>query len=566
MGCLRRCAAFLLLAWAAGPALRPALAQDAAASIVDLQADRQSVSLDMASGGHATLTNLNPRIGVWYLLVLQRNGQTRSYHLENPAPRSNEIHMDPQGLLIVGKGQSDRCLLWQNGGGALEAAQRSGEPYAALCEARLYLRNAAIGSYTRLEQATNFLRDHVWGGERIISFVRDQFYQDAFLEHATPSAVAVGGGPGPGEARPQAAQMAARDAGAVEPGDLALDLGRGVRSLVLGQWYPLQGADGIYLSAVQAQAVAPQVEPRLRGRVEDLDGVETSALDYLVAFDLKRFDLGFALGTDHPRLGWSERVLDSMRVAGLPGPDGIDSDAPLARTGMVSPAWSPAVVATFTGGFKREHGAFRYGPLAYRNRGSHYGFIEEGVLFSRLQPGLATLYVLDDGSIGMKTWDAADTPMLPRIRYARQNGVALIDQDPLSGMPQPAPLVSQWGPGNWSGSKDERFRTLRAGVCLSGAPGRKFLVYGYFSSATPRAMARVFQAYGCSYAMHLDMNALEHTYLAVYTQSGQKRLVQHLIQGMEEVDKKGGDRFAPRFLSFPDDRDFFYLMRRGGQP
>ncbi len=565
MGCPRRCAAFLLLAWAAGPALRHALAQDAAASIIDLQAARQSVSLDMPSGGHATLINLNPRIGVWYMLVLQRNGQTRSYHLENPAPRSNEIRLDPQGLLIAGKEQSDRCVLWQNSGGALEAAQRSGEPYAALCGARLYLRNAATGSYTRLEQATNFLRDHVWGGERIISFVRDQFYQDAFLEHATPAA-APGGGSATGEARPQAAQMAAPDAGAVEPGDVALDLGGSVRSLVLGQWYPLQGADGIYLSAVQAQAVAPRVEPRLRGRVEDLDSVEASALDYLVAFDLKRFDLGFALGTDHPRLGWSERVLDSVRVAGLPGPDGIDSDAPLARTGMVSPAWSPTVAATFTGGFKREHGAFRYGPLAYRNRGSHYGFIEEGVLFSRLQPGLATLYVLDDGSIGMKTWEAADAPMLPRIRYARQNGVALIDQDSLSGTPQPAPLVSQWGPGNWSGSKDERFRTLRAGVCLSAAPGRNFLVYGYFSSATPRAMARVFQAYGCSYAMHLDMNALEHTYLAVYTQSGQKRLVQHLIQGMEEVDKKGGDRFAPRFLSFPDDRDFFYLMRRGGQP
>jgi hypothetical protein len=39
-------------------------------------------------------------------------------------------------------------------------------------------------------------------------------------------------------------------------------------------------------------------------------------------------------------------------------------------------------------------------------------------------------------------------------------------------------------------------------------------------------------------------------------------VVEHLIEGMAEVDRKGGDELAPRFLSFPDDRDFFYLTRR----
>ena len=48
----------------------------------------------------------------------------------------------------------------------------------------------------------------------------------------------------------------------------------------------------------------------------------------------------------------------------------------------------------FTGGFKREHGAFRYGDLAQKNHGSHYGFVENGVVFSKLQPGLATIIVL----------------------------------------------------------------------------------------------------------------------------------------------------------------------------
>ncbi len=243
-------------------------------------------------------------------------------------------------------------------------------------------------------------------------------------------------------------------------------------------------------------------------------------MDYLVAFDLAQFELGFELGTDHPRVDWSGRELPQMHDNELPGPDGIGTSLPFARSGMVSPALAGRTVATFAGGFKREHGAFRYGDLARRNHGSHYGFIEQGAVFSKLQPGLATVYVLDDGSVGMKTWTPGDNILLPRLRHARQNGVALLEYGPdgLGGIP--GPLTSQWGAGNWSGSADEKLRTLRAGLCLQATATRRFLIYGYFSTATPSAMVRVFQAYGCRYAMHLDMNALEHTYLALYTRPG----------------------------------------------
>jgi hypothetical protein len=76
-------------------------------------------------------------------------------------------------------------------------------------------------------------------------------------------------------------------------------------------------------------------------------------------------------------------------------------------------------------------------------------------------------------------------------------------------------------------------------------------------------MARVFQAYGCRYAMQLDMNALEHTYLAIYVVRREERVVEHLIEGMAVLDQQSHGELAPRFLSFPDDRDFFYLTRRG---
>ena len=67
-----------------------------------------------------------------------------------------------------------------------------------------------------------------------------------------------------------------------------------------------------------------------------------------------------------------------------------------------------------------------------KNHGSHYGFIENGVVFSKLQPGLATIFVLDDGSVEMKTWTEADNKLLPGIKHARQNGVPVIEFDEAS--------------------------------------------------------------------------------------------------------------------------------------
>jgi hypothetical protein len=75
-------------------------------------------------------------------------------------------------------------------------------------------------------------------------------------------------------------------------------------------------------------------------------------------------------------------------------------------------------------------------------------------------------------------------------------------------------------------------------------------------------MARIFQAYQCKYAFLLDMNALEHTYLAVYRRSGEQLSIDHLIRGMGVVDKSVSGKSVPRFLAYPDNRDFFYITRR----
>jgi hypothetical protein len=75
-------------------------------------------------------------------------------------------------------------------------------------------------------------------------------------------------------------------------------------------------------------------------------------------------------------------------------------------------------------------------------------------------------------------------------------------------------------------------------------------------------MARVFQAYQFRYGMLLDMNALEHTYLALYRRAGSQLFVDHFVSGMSQVENSDSNGPVPRFLGYPDNRDFFYLVRR----
>ena len=549
-------------------------------TIVDLQPFRQTSSIPIkdqrGQEGRATLINLNPRVNEWYLLQVSRPGgaPAETYHLENRNPAAQKLLLDSAyspGLIIQGEQGEFRCELWESKPRQiLKEARASGATYAALCGERLYLLNPAKGHRTRIEVVTDFLRDEVPAGEKIVAFVRDTFFRDAHretgkvVEKPGPKAESqvpdrAEDGPGPALIDPQ------KTGRLLEAPNLGIQVRETDRGgMAPGVWYPARENPGIYAGVMVPEWVRPDILRSYRSLVTKLDNVEAPALVYLVAFDLGQFDLKFSLGTEHPRVNWSDRIPDQMRRDTLPGPDGIGTIAPLVSTGLISPRDAARTAAAFTGGFKRSHGAFKWGELAGKNNGSHYGFIEKGVVFSKLQPGLSTLYRLDDGRADMKTWGEKDSSLLPAVQYARQNGVPIISGlDPAAQMSIPGSLVSRWGEGNWSGSAGEKLRTLRGGAALQEVQGKRFLVYAVFTSATPSAMARVFQAYRCSYAMLLDMNALEHTYLAVYRREGPKLYVQHLVKGMEEVDKTEKGQYIPRFLGYADNRDFFYLLRKG---
>ncbi len=547
-----------------------AAAGNASRTIIDLQPYRQSscVNIRSAEGksGTATLVNLNPSINAWYLLEIAWAGSPEiSYHLENPDPRSRKLVLDEKylsGLTIVEGKQQSRCELW--GANTLNSAKASQRIYAPLCDGRIYLRNPATGHRTSLEAATDFLRAHVWGAEKIISaghILMGEMHRETGEMQADGGAVESRKGEA-GQPRP--AMIDSEYSGRLlAVNNLGIDLGGTDRTgMRPGAWYPAPQNPGVHVSVLRPNLISPAVLASYKTRTNTLDSAEASALSYLIAFDLDRFDLGYALGTDHPRVRWSDHMLAKMRDPALPGPDGIANIAPLIATGLIAPQNAPKTVATFTAGFKREHGAFKYGELALQNYGTHYGFVENGVVFSKLQPVLSTILVLDNGSVAMKTWTEDDNALLPRIRHARQNGVPLVEFDPASKAAIPGAQVKYWGPGNWSGSEDLKLRTMRSGAAIQTNGSKRFLIYAVFPSATPSAMARVFQAYQCDYAMLLDMNALEHTYLALYRRAGSQLLVDHLIKGMAELDKSKSGEVVPRFLGYADNRDFFYLIRR----
>jgi hypothetical protein len=161
-------------------------------------------------------------------------------------------------------------------------------------------------------------------------------------------------------------------------------------------------------------------------------------------------------------------------------------------------------------------------------------------------------------------WLPASNPakaaaLLPRITHARQNCVAIIDGRDSNGFSIPGALVNDWGAGGWSANQDGDFVTLRAGVALQDFNGYRFLLFAYFTGATPNAMARVFQAYCCRYAMLLDMNTPNFCYATLYRRDAEGQIV-----GAEYLhkDMASGHGGSLKFLQTNDTRDFFYVYRK----
>lgn len=533
-----------------------AFREDVPRSVVEFQPFRAELAGQGSDGTTLRLISLNPFVNAWFVLETGSGRDMETWHLENAAPELFTVSLGPDGaaLTIESEAGSVTCTPWIE---ELETARDSGLPYAPICEQHLFLRNPGSGSRTTREAVTEFLRGYVPFGEDLITLIKDTLYEDAYLTSAQEMDEAEAG------SVVAALGHANLSRNPVMRSNLRVDLvGADSTQMEAGAWYAVQNAPGIYASVVQPGMVAQDLL-RVPG-ANGLDGVENGSDVHLWAFDLGRFDLRYEIGTSHPSVGWSPRPSGSGRDYSLPGPDGFDDLDPLNMTGMLNPVFIDRLAGIFAGGFKRDHGAWRLSDFAYTNHGHHYGFVVNGVVLSRLQPGLATIWVLQDGTVQMGTWSEDLDQMLPYIRFARQNGVPLVQRSP-EGQTVPGPMVTNWMGGNWSGSAEAQLRTLRSGVCTRTVEGRQFLFYAVFMSVTPSGMARTFQAYDCDYAMLLDMNSLDLTYSAIYPREpgSAEFTIAHLDRRMSESDARHSDgRPMGRFIEFSDNRDFFYLLRR----
>ena len=290
--------------------------------------------------------------------------------------------------------------------------------------------------------------------------------------------------------------------------DIALK-GVNRKSLPVGQWFPSEHHPDVYASVITLAQVDAELLKSHQDRAKPIwannGAAQQDHLVYLVGFSLDRYTLGWMHGTEHPGVGWSRRY--RLKKDNPRGPEGFSKLRPLEPVGAVSPHDVPFVIGTFSGGFQRRHGAFKRGERAKTLKGHHYGFIEDGVVLSSLQPSLATVVVYMDGLTEVRDWTLADQARLPQIRYARQNGVPLIEEGGPQSVGIPGKLVGDRMQGNWSGSVEKQLMTPRAAGCLVEEGGHRLFVYAYFSGHTPSGMARVLQAYRCDYAIHLDMNS-----------------------------------------------------------
>jgi hypothetical protein len=551
------------------------VAQDVkrAMSIIDLQEWKEQTELNLPSQEQKSvrvrLINLNPKINSSFILELNSGRTVKSFNLVNVNPASQKLVLDQafqRGISIQSEHRVDRCELWDyKGESNLVNLSKSDKPYQSLCNGQLYLLVPVSGRSSTKEVVADFLRRNIWEGDQITTIVKNTFFKDGFLQVPEESRLADASVPavGPPRSGPEPAKINSQDRNILLKAS-ALNLPLKDRSessmLPIAEWFELRSSPGIYVSLMEPGRVSDDIMNKHQQIAGKLDAIERKALVISVAYDLSQYDVGMLLGTEHPSLNWSIRASPSVRPKGWIGPDGFEKRDPVVTPGMVPPHLTTKVVSTFTSGFKRYHSAFRWGKLAQVNRGSHYGFIENGVMHSRLHPGLATLTIDANGLVDMKTWSDADQSLVSELRHARQNGVPIVEWDETTRSGVPGALVANWGQGNWSGSDSKTMRALRAGVCIQESNGRRYLIYGYFTSVTPPAMARVFQSYGCRYAMHMDMNALEHTYLAVYERDGSGSQTFYLDSGMKVLDESGIGIHVPRFVGMPDNRDFFYIV------
>lgn len=566
--------------------VRPPVAM--ADNVVDFQPYRVRSFLANARGDEIGLTNLNPYAGVWYVLDMKIDGHTSKVHLEAAALRGHPedrpaLALYRDGLEVTVPGQPPKQYpLWPAAESpegesasvhpkelnpapqpipAFRDDDKASAPYYPLCDGLVLVRKQRGGSASRLEYATDLLRTTKMGAW-FVEAAKPYLIADPELgeEHRETAAKQT---PQVETAPPRAADVAQKqkDLYCKSP-KLGVKTDAPEEKYYYGKWYQATDSPHVFAGMMKPTAAPTEILSSYPDRVgtigmHDKSRKEADALVYLVAFDMAHFRFGYSLGADHPKVDWSTRARD---IEGE-GPDGFGNLAPLCSAGALPPYYLPYVAATFVGGFKREHGAFRFEKFIRGHNASHFGFEEAGVVCSTLQPGLATAAITREGDLDLLLWPENADGLSSRYVWLRQNCVPIIEGIDAQGASIPGRYVNNWRAGEWSGDQNGEVVTLRSGIAIQEYEGRRFLLFTYFTGASPNAMARIFQAYHCRFAMLLDMNTPSYCYFALYRRDGQGQIAdaEYLHKDMAGGNGKDG---SYKFVQKNDTRDFFYVLNR----
>jgi len=262
-------------------------------------------------------------------------------------------------------------------------------------------------------------------------------------------------------------------------------------------------ADGTW-QAWTSRLVSAEGEPLFYRTLLHPDPKRPYAELHLVAFDMRRLELGVRAGYEDPE-----------PETGPPG------------SGHVPLEIAPEIVATFNGAFKSTHGG--------------YGMKAEGRVLRSPVVGAATVRVDAGGRVGLGTWQASD--QASSYVELRQNLDPLLDQG----------AVNPRGRTTWGEHVDATGVAIeRSALCLHESG---HLLYAWATEATGHSLAEGLRQAGCRFAMHLDMNPGHCTFALNKIESVDPlRAAGELLDPRMKANETRYVRWSPK--------DFFYLAKR----
>jgi hypothetical protein len=485
----------------------------------------------------AELLNLNPEINKWFILKTGEK-KDKNFHLENVLPE-NKLSLSQNGILITNEkaGSSINCTILDPSVRDIRKIDFNfyKNPHFPLCEGLVYLRlkRSSTVKLSLTEWATENLRK-ISFGENIINFVKPLIVASK-AEAGGRKMIDFISNMAKNQTGPLKAQINKNSSSIAvsTQNHLGIKIINNDDYLEYGMWYQSKLHENIYVSLITPELIDSDI---LESYKDSISKSELNKLIYLTAYDMSKYSINYVHGTSYP---------------GLP-PKTDTNKSSIALSGSIPPYMISKSVGVFIGGFKRSHGTFKYG----EHRGKTYGYIENGVVLSKMEKGLATIYSTKTGEIEITKWPEErdmENMLLKKIVSARQNGVMIIDNY------KPGKHIYNWGHGNWSGDVNGNLRTLRSAVCIQENKTGKHLLFSAFTSATPGTMAKVLQSYKCKNAMQLDMNAYMYLHNALFDFDEKNNInIEYLHTEMEYP--KGLKRH--RFVMDNNNRDFFYVYKK----